>query len=240
MDIIAVPLTHIFLVMITAFGLPDTVKDCKMDWEGYTTTITKTVKNDSTIVAFTTDLGTTRYTFRGTRVLVSETSVDPFDGKKHEATGSYDIKKEFGITDTEQLAKAAEVLLRANGKTATMRLERGERELTVTEASGDSPESLALHEQKVSTCEVQMEVAKTLYHSESFATMWRAREGRWQPAALQISEFQIWDAGEKVLVQVSRPATLAGLVWGIRLFSMTPNRLRISRPGTRAPEIPNS
>ena len=148
MDIIAVPLTHLFLAMLTAFGLPDNVKDCKMDWEGYTTTITKTVTNDSTIVAFTTDLGTTRYTFRGTRVLLSETSVDPFDCKKHEATDSYDLKKEFGITDTKQLAKAAEVVLRANGKTVTMQLKRGDRELTATEASGDSPAVFGYTDQK--------------------------------------------------------------------------------------------
>ena len=133
-----VPLTHLFLAMLAAFSLPNEVKNCKMDWEGYTTAITKTVAGDATIVSFTAEGDTTRYTFRGTHVTLSDIVEGP-DGKNHEATGSYDLKKEFGIADPKQLAKAAETILRGDGKTVTMRLEHGEHELFVTEASGDSP-----------------------------------------------------------------------------------------------------
>ena len=135
---IAVPLTHLFLAMLAAFSLPNDIKDCKMDWEGYTTTISKSVAGDATNVSFTNDLGTTKFTFRGTRVSLSE-MLDGPDGKKHEATGSYDLKNEFGIADPKQLAKAAEAILSAKGKSVTMRLERGEHELSVTETGGDSP-----------------------------------------------------------------------------------------------------
>ena len=135
---IAVPLTDLFLAMLVAFGLSGDIKDCKLESEGSVTTITRTVAGDSTTLALTDELGTTRYTFRGTRVSISS-MVDGPDGKKHEATGSYDLNKEFGIADPKQLTKAAEVILRANGKSITMRIERGDHQLTVTEMAGDPP-----------------------------------------------------------------------------------------------------
>jgi hypothetical protein len=133
---IAVPLTDLFLAMLVAFGLSGDIKDCKLESEGSITTITRTVAGDSVTLALTDELGTTRYTFRGTKVSLSS-MVDVLDGKKQEAKGSYDLNKEFGIADPKQLAKAAEVTLRTNGKSVTMRLERAEHQLSVIEAGGD-------------------------------------------------------------------------------------------------------
>jgi hypothetical protein len=133
---IAVPLTDLFLAMLVAFGLAGDIKECKLDSEGSVTTITRTVGKDSVVVALTDTLGTTRYTFRGTRVALSS-QVDNPAGGKAEATGSYDLKKEFGIADPKVLAKAAEVALKANGKTVTMKLARAPGKMTVTASTGD-------------------------------------------------------------------------------------------------------
>ena len=135
---IAVPLTHLFLAMLAAFGLPIEIKDCKMDWEGYTTTISKTVEGDTATVSFTTDQGTTKYMFKASKVSLTQ-MVEGADGKQQEAGASYDLKKEFGIDDPKQLANAAEAILRANGTSVTLRLERGDHELSVTETNGNSP-----------------------------------------------------------------------------------------------------
>jgi hypothetical protein len=135
---IFVPGPDLFLAMLVAFGLSGDIKDCKLVSEDATTTITRTAAGDSITLALTDDLGTTRYTFRGTKVFVSS-MIDWDDGKKHEAKGSYDLTKEFGIADPRQLAKAAEVTLRANGKNVTLRLVRAKHQLSVIEAGGDPP-----------------------------------------------------------------------------------------------------
>ena len=136
---VAVQPTQLFLATLAAYRLPNDVKDCTMKFEGRTLTITKTVTGNT--VTVTTVLGdeTEKYIFRGSRVEVSTVVLDPNDGKEHEATGSYDLMKEFGIADPNQLAKAAEAVLRTKGKSLTMRLESGENNLSVSQLSGDGP-----------------------------------------------------------------------------------------------------
>lgn len=135
---IAVPLTDLFLAMLAAFGLAGDIKDCKLESEGSTSAITRTVAGDSITLALTDELGTTNYTFRGARVSLWS-MVDDTNGKKQKATGSYDLTKEFGITDPKQLSKATEVTLHAHGKTFTARISRSDHELSVTESGGDPP-----------------------------------------------------------------------------------------------------
>jgi len=136
---VAVQPTQLFLATLAAFRLPNDVKDCTMKFEGHTSTITKTITNNTVTVVVTLRDETTKYSFRGSRVELSDMLVDPNDGKVHEATGSYDLMKEFGFSDPNQLAKAAEAVLRAKGKSLTMKLESGENSLSVSQVSGDAP-----------------------------------------------------------------------------------------------------
>jgi len=136
---VAVQPTQLFLATLAAYRLPNDVKGCTMKFEGHTSTIKKTVTGNTVTVLVTLRDDKTKYTFQGPRVVVSDTMLDPKDGKEHEATGSYDLMKEFGIAEPNQLAKATEAVLRARGKSLTMRLESGENSLSVSQASGDAP-----------------------------------------------------------------------------------------------------
>jgi hypothetical protein len=141
---IAVPYTHLFLMTLVAYGLPEKLPEGKLVWDGQETAITKEVVGDKVVVQFS----RVRYEFQGTKVAISSPVPLP-NGQQGMAKGSYDLKQDFGIAEPAKWAAAQEVVLkRPTGQTVTFKLGRPEKSLNVDQTAGDAPGVFGFGEKK--------------------------------------------------------------------------------------------
>jgi hypothetical protein len=136
--VLAVPYTHVFLAAVVAFGVPEDVREGRMDWQGYETIVSREVGKDATAVVLQVGEKKTRYEFKGTKLTVTEKRTAP-NGRQMTGTGRYDLEKVFGTKDPSAWRTAGELTLKNAKGQVTMRLTRDGKEAKVEQSGGDAP-----------------------------------------------------------------------------------------------------
>jgi len=135
---LAVPLTHLLLATITAYGLPKEFEQGTMRYENEDWELRRLNTLGLLEVVWLPGDRENRYLFDGTHVSVS-TVLKLSNGYERVAFGKYDLKEDFGVSSLTEWATAARIELRnGKGQSVTMRLEREKKEVKISEEKGDS------------------------------------------------------------------------------------------------------